>query len=201
MPSQIPFEGDDEATTLASTTAAPLVVKRGPILSNDAVLDASVDSAGSGTGTEVGMKRNESTGSGSLTFLSGNQYVGSVKQGVLVASRDIVVSHQEYGHAQPSAHLKASLGAKYIPSAGMMEGVGTYTWVSNDVHFKGEFKGNALRGNGRYEWNADGVVYDGELWLFGIRVKACDSRLDMLLHCRRRCSRRVERGPRISSCH
>ena len=97
--------------------------------------------------------------------------------------------------------IKASLGAKYIPSAGMMEGVGTYTWVSNDVHFKGEFKGNALRGNGRYEWNADGVVYDGELWLFGIRVKACDSRLDMLLHCRRRCSRRVERGLRISSCY
>ena len=82
MPSQIPFEGDDEATTLASTTAAPLVVKRGPISSNVAVLNASVDSAGSRTGTEVRMERNELTGSGSLTFSSGNQYVGSVKQGV-----------------------------------------------------------------------------------------------------------------------
>ena len=72
MPGQIPFEGDDEATTLASTTAAPLVVKRGPISSNDAVLDAPVDSAGSGNRTEVGLERNELTGRGSLTFFSGN---------------------------------------------------------------------------------------------------------------------------------
>ena len=106
MPSQIPFDGDDEATTLASTTAAPLVVKRGPISSNDAVLDAPVDSTGSGNRTEVGLKRNELTGRGSLTFVSGNQYVGSVKEGVLFALRAMVVSHQEYGHAKPSANLK-----------------------------------------------------------------------------------------------
>ena len=56
----------------------------------------------------------------------------------------------------------------------MMEGVGTYTWANSGVHFDGQFAGNALRGNGRYEWDADGAVYDGELWLFGIRVKACD---------------------------
>ncbi len=99
MPSQIPFEGDDEVTISASTTTATRVVKRGPISSND----APINSAGRGTEAEIGMERNESTGCGSLTFFSGNQYMGSVKEGVLVALRDMVVSHQEYGHPHPSA--------------------------------------------------------------------------------------------------